>query len=363
MKALITPAIVVAILGIAGYFGWSWWQKHMLLADTGEQVYQTAQVERRTIAQTVDIAGDISPVEQVEVKSEVSAKIKTLQVRLGQVVKSGELLLELDDQELLTEFASVKIEIEGARLEAIKAREDHERDKQLFDRQLIAEKNLVDSRIAMELAENRLERAQARQRNVEDRLSKTRILAPMPGLVLELPVVDGQVVVAAASVNSGTMIMKIANMERLLITTHINQVDVARLSEGMEVDFTVDSVPDVAMRARIRQIAPMASVVRNVKGFTVELLIDQPDERLKPGMTADVVIPLSVSENVLSVPLAAVFSEGRQRVAFVSNGPGQPPVRREIEVGISNLDHVEIKSGLNDGETVLLTRPTPTAGS
>ncbi|MDX6767013.1 MAG: efflux RND transporter periplasmic adaptor subunit [Candidatus Methylacidiphilales bacterium] len=361
MKKLGIYLVVALVMGAGGYGGWRWWQgQRTALEDKGGPVL-TAQVGKQTIDITVEISGDLEPIDVLEVKSEVSAKIKKLHVELGDTVKQGALLVELDDKELQTEKSSVLIEIAGAKLSADKARADHARDQKLYERQLIPEKTLADTRSAMDLADNALDRASKRLQTIEERLSKTQILAPMNGVILELPVVEGQVVVAAASVNSGTMIMKMAKLEQLLIKSHVNQVDVARLKPGMEVKFSVDSIPGVEMGGRIDRLAPTATVKNNIKGFQVEIRIEHPDERLRPGMTADVVVPISRVENVVAVPLTAVFSEpDGSRVVFVQPpvaGSESPPETRPVEIGVSNIHFVEIKKGLQENETVLLARP------
>lgn len=360
MKTLLTWVVVLAVLGAGGFYGWTWWQKQLAQTQNGAVSIPTATVGRQTIELTVEIAGDLEPVDVLEVKSEVSAKIKKLHVELGQTVKQGAVLAELDNTELLTERSQIQIEIEGANLELKKAEEDLVRDERLYDRQLIPERDVAERRNARDLAANRLDRARKRIQTLEDRLAKTTITAPMNGIILEMPVVEGQVVVAAASVNSGTMLMKLANLDQLLIKTHVNQVDVARLSEGMGVEFTVDSIPGVDMAGKVFRIAPTATIKNNIKGFQVEIRIAEPDPRLRPGMTADVVIPISKAEGVLAVPLAAVFNEpGDRKVVFLE---GTDPEARPVEVGVANIHFVEIKSGLNENDVVLLARPPAKKG-
>jgi RND family efflux transporter MFP subunit len=348
----------MGVLGFVGYKGWTSWQKKLQSQQAQADPEMTARVERQTIQLTVELAGDIEPAVQVEVKSELSAKISKLPVVLGGVVQQGDLLLELDNQELLTEKASAEIEIAGAQLSVEKARADYERDYQLHTKELVAERTMLDSKSTLDLAINTFDKSRKRLQNVMDRLSKSKIMAPMNGKILELPVVEGQVVVAAASVNSGTSLMKIADLSKLQISTHVNQVDVAKLKQEMKVSFSVDSIPNLQMEGRIQEIAPTATIKKNIKGFTVELAITQSDERLRPGMTADVVIPIEKVENVLAVPLSAVFSEAGKKVVFIkASDPQISPETREVSVGISNIDYVEIKSGLSEGDTVLLSRP------
>lgn len=363
MKKILFFVVILVVLGGGSFAAWKF-----LLPKAPENSSTTktlsAQVTRQDIELHVEVSGDIEPVVQVEVKPEISARIKKLHVELGQAVKQGDLLVELDDRELLTEADSAEIEISRGRLEAEKAKRDAERDRRLFEKQLISAQAVADSKTQLELAENTLRRAESRLQTVKDRLEKTRVLAPISGTILELPVVEGQVVVGAASVNSGTLLMRLAALDRLQIATHVNQVDVARLSANMPISFSVDSIRKRDMPGVIERIAPTATVRRNVKGFTVQILIENPDPQLKPGMTADVRIPIEKAEGVLAVPLAAVFNDpGGQRVAFVqTNGSNSAPEKRPVEIGIANLDFVHVKSGLEESETVMLTRP-PTPGT
>ena len=359
MKKFLVVLIIIALLGAGGYSGWQWWTKNKSAATEDVPQNLTAQVTRQNIESAVEVSGDIQPVLQVEVKPEISARIKTISIILGDLVKQGQILMELDDRDLLTEKESAEIEIAGAKLSLEKSVKNFERDKQLFDKQLVSKQTLTDTTISRKISENDLEKSMKRLQIVKDKLAKTRIPAPMDGMVLELPVVEGQVVVGAASVNSGTSLVRLADLNRLMISTNVNQVDVARLKAGMPVVFTVDSISDAKMHGHIKSIAPTATIVKNIKGFAVEMAIDKPDPRLKPGMTADVSIPIESVKNVLSIPLAAVFNDNKdQKIAYVKMpGEDQPPEKRVINVGLSNLDFAEVKSGLKENETVLLTRP------
>jgi len=354
---------VILLLAVAGYFGYQHLEKQKAVAMGAKEETLTAEVTRETIELNVEISGDIEPLEQVEVKAEVSAKLTKIHVELGQSVERGQLLFELDDQELLTDLESAELEIESARLALEKTLSDYQRNQRLFEKELIPARDVANSLTDKELAENSVERAHKRLQNVKDKLEKTKVLAPITGMILEMPVVEGQIIVAAASVNSGTLLMKLADLSRLIITTHINQIDVAKLNPKMKIIFFVDPLPDENFAGKIHTIAPTATVKQNVKGFLVEMVIPEPDSRLKPGMTANVVIPIDVRENVLCVPLAAVFSEpDRSKVVYIHNGEGVDPEKRSVQIGVANLDFVEIESGLTENEAVMLTRPRSEKG-
>jgi RND family efflux transporter MFP subunit len=364
MKTWIWIIIALALAGTGAWFGLPYLKALQKPEDPLLSQPLTATVERRDIETVVEVAGDINPLVQVEVKAEVSAKIKKLLVEPGQVVKVGQTLVELDDSDLLTERASSEIEISQTRVELEKAKRDLDRNKRLFEKNLVSEQTYLDADTAFKIASAQQQQAEKRLQIVQDKIAKTKVNAPIAGTALDVPTVEGQVVVAAASVNSGTMLVKLADMSKLLIATHVNQVDIAKLKEGMAVNFTVDSIGTQVMSGKIYRISPLAAVKNNVKGFTVEILIENPDPGLKPGMTANVIVPIDKAPGVLAVPLAAVFSEpGGGKVAYVEKGSGDAKSveKRDITIGASNIDFVEVKQGVSENETVLLVKPRPGA--
>ena len=330
----------------------------------------TAVVTRGDVEQVVDVSGDITPRREVEIKSEISGRIMRILVSEGESVQQGQLLVELDDRDLLDEMASTQTDISIARLQHEKARRDYERAKSRRERNLLSEQQYQDLETAYQLAEKSLLRSEQRLTNVKTRLSRTKIHSPLSGVVLTLNAVVGQVAVGASSVNSGTTLMKVANLDDLIISTHINQIDVARIEPGMRAEFRVDSLPGKKFRAELSSIAPVATVKNNIKGYAVVLGITGDKTGLRPGMTADVSIPVSVAKDVLTVPVTALFRpEGVQRrgadtmLVFVSpNGDVSTAQQREVRVGASNLSRVEIKSGLEENEVVLLVRPGAVGG-
>jgi RND family efflux transporter MFP subunit len=338
----------------AGYFGKE--------ADPSGQARMMSVVEKRNIEFSVDISGDVTPEFQLDVKSEVSGKIKALHVEAGDNVKQGDLLVEIDDTDLLTEKQSVQTEMEGAKLEVTKDRRNYERAKELFESKLISQEQFDNLTSEFEMAENALARANRKIETVEDKLRKTKVTSPMDGTVLTLPTIQGQVVIAAASVNSGTTLMTVANLEKLIVVTQVNQVDVARLKTDQIVKLRADSLRDKEgkMTGRITFIAPIAVAKNNIKGFEVKASIQDPSARLRPGMSVNLSVPIDHADDAISVPISAVFKgEGNKKVVYVRNG--EATEQREVKVGITNFDYAEIKSGVQEGETIMLVEPRGTA--
>ena len=326
----------------------------------GEREEAVARAERRDIESVIEVTGDITPAAQIDVKPEVGGKIKRLHVDVGAAVRRGDLLVEIDDTDLLTEKAGAETEIAGTRLEVDKNRRNFERGRSLFEKRLISQEVFDNLRSELDLAENAMLRAQRRLQTVEDRLRKTRIHAPSGGVVLSLPVIEGQVVIAAASVNSGTTLMTLADLSRLLVVTHVNQVDIAHVHTDQRASFRSDALPGVRSESTVAFVAPVATVKNNVKGFQVEAVIDTPDPRLRPGMTVVMTLPVGSAHDVVSVPVSAIFEEGNNgKVVYVRNGAST--VARKVQVGLSDLFYAEITEGLAPGEEILLTRPRPSA--
>ncbi len=349
---------VLAVLCVVGGAAWLFLQGDLLEADAGVPSDLIAQAERRDIESKLLLSGEVIPAFQVEVKPEVGGKVKSLDVETGQQVKKGDLLAVIDDTDLLTEKSASETEIAGAQLSVDKNRGNFQRAKALFDEKLISKEVYANLEADMLISENSLLKAESRMRSVEDRLSKTRIIAPADGTILNIPVNEGQVVTAAASVNSGTLLMTFADLSRLLIDTHVNQMDVGKVKPKQDVAIEMQGTDTRKIQARVEFVAPLATVKNNIKGFQVQALILDNGGRLKPGMSVSMTVPIGEAKGAVSVPIAAVFSEDDENVVYVkSSKQGQLADRRKVTVGLSNLSFAEITSGLEEGEEILLVNP------
>lgn len=346
-------ALAVALLAGGGWFVLE--GREMFRKEEEIPGNLLGRAERRNIETKLLLTGEVEPAFSVEIKSEVGGKIEAIHVRTGDYAKRGAPLITIDDTDLLTEKSAAGTEIEGAELEVDKRRGNFERARALYEENLISKEVYANLEADLLIAKNSLVRAQARLQTVEDRLSKTRILAPNDGTVLNIPVSEGQVVVGAASVNAGTVLMNFASLDRLMIQTHINQMDVSKVKPGDFLYIKMQGGSDEMVPARIDFIAPVATVKNNIKGFAVHAIIEEEDERLRPGMSLRLEIPVDRAEETLSVPIAGVFAEEDAHVVYVRNGAHTE--RRLVEVGLTNFAFAEIKSGLREGDEVLLIQP------
>ena len=323
----------------------------------GEDGPATARVERRDIQFSIEITGDVTPVLQVEIKPEVSARIIRLPFIAGQKVKRGDVLVELDDRDLKTQRETTLNDIEGARLAVERSKANFGRGEGLFEARLSSKQAFDNLSNDLAVSENALAKAEHALQLIDYQLTKTRILAPNDGTILAMPVVEGQVVATTASVNSGTSLMTIANLADLMVVANVNQVDVAKLNLNQQISVSMDALREPPMSAVIRFISPLAAVKNNIKGFEVDAKIDNPSERLRPGMTVNLTIPVDSVSNAISVPISAVFNEpDATKVVYVKRGGAVE--KRPVKVGVTNYFYTQILEGVQIGEEVLLTPPS-----
>ncbi|HRT08128.1 MAG TPA: efflux RND transporter periplasmic adaptor subunit, partial [Candidatus Paceibacterota bacterium] len=307
MKNIILALVLLGV-GFGGYSVWNSWRKGQEEAGAPAR-RTTAVVELRDIDFAVNAAGEITPAEQVSVRPEIHGKIELLPVDIGDRVKQGDLLFKLDDKELQQQRASNLTDISRAKLELEKAERDLERARRLLSEHLISQELFDDTKTRYELAKVALERSQRDLAIVEERLTKTEVRAPFDCTVLTRPVSIGQAVSGSGGFNSGTEVLTIADLNSMIINAHVNQADVPRLSTGQEVEVSVEAVAGLKVTGVVERIAPQATIKNNIKGYAARIVLKNVDSRVRPGMTANIKIPVASADNVTAVPLAAVFTE------------------------------------------------------
>lgn len=356
MKFLFSILAVVAV-ALGGWFGWQKFGSAFASAVPAPRI-ASAVIETRSIRFAVTAAGDIGPAEQVSVRPEVNGKIDQLPVDVGDFVKKDALLFKLDDRDLVIERDGQDKLVERTRLELSQAEREFKRAQDLFNNKLISQELFEDSRTKFDLAKNSLDRAQKSLDLVLDRLRRTRVTAPFDCTVLTRPVSAGQAVSGSGGFNAGTEVLTIANLSDLIISAHINQADVTRLSVGQEVDVTIEAIPGLRIKGRVERLAPQSTLRNNIRGFAARILLKDVEKAVRPGMTANLSIPVASAENVVAAPLAAVFTETNpdsrqiERYAYVRSG--EEWEKRRIEIGVSDYFFAEVTRGLNAGDEVSL---------
>jgi len=354
---------VFLVLLAAAAGGYVFWHKHSGLraaADPSDRPTM-AVAQTRSISWAVNAAGEIAPAEQVSVRPEINSLIDRLPVDVGDHVRKGEILFTLYDKDLQQQRAQNLTDIEKAKIDLDKAQRDLNRARQLLADKLISQELFDDTKTTYDLARNSLDRAQKDLAVTDEHLTKTVVRAPYDCSVLTRPVSMGQAVSGASGFNSGTEVLTIADLNNMIINAQVNQADVPRLKPNETVEVTVEAVPGLCVTGIVERITPKATIKNNIKGYPVRIALKNVDPRVRPGMTANVKIPVATAEHITAVPLAAVFTEKNaetgQMERFVYVKQDECYEKRNVKVGVADYFFAEIQDGLKEGETVALEMP------
>lgn len=365
MKWLVT----LLVLGGAG-FG-AWW--YFLAAPQAATVPNTVVVARGNIERTVLASGVLEANSLVSVGAEVSGRIEAVHVTLGQDVKKGDLIAEIDslDQEnaIKTQqaiLAGIAAQKRSQQATLATAEAALRRNQQLSTNSLVSQTDLDTAQAAVDSARAQIDQLDAQiaqselsVESAELNLARTRIVAPNDGTIVALLVDEGQTVSAN---NAVPTIAKIADLDTMVIKADISEADVVRVKPGQRVYFTILGEPDVKIDATLREVEPAPTSISSDTASTESAIyynglfdVPNPDHKLRISMTAQVTIVLDEVENALVLSSGLVSRKDPQGNAMVSvyDPATQTAEPRRVEVGLNNNVMAEITSGLSEGEQVV----------
>jgi RND family efflux transporter MFP subunit len=352
--------LLIAILAGCGWGGRVVWKKigPGLFGTKREAKISSTKVKAANIAEEIIAVGRLRAVFSTELRAEINGRITKISAADGQALKRNDEILRLDQQDILTQLQESERNIEASKLRTLRARRDFERQQELQAGRLNAAKEFEDARVTLSLAENDAAIYEARAANLRDKLTKTIIRAPHDGTLLLRDLTEGQLVTSAAAQNGGTLLGEVADLSALMVRTNINEIDVARLKVPDAARIRVDSLRNLMLAGEIKRIATIATETPTdrTRVFPVDVVLDEADARLRPGMSATVMFTLAHVEDVPSVPLSAVFSNA-DSVRYVFVRKGETFEVRGIDIGIADNRRVQILAGLAVGEEVALMRP------
>jgi macrolide-specific efflux system membrane fusion protein len=313
---------------------------------------RTAYVARRDIGSTVLATGVIRPMvgAEVQVGSRVSGILQRLNVSIGDRVRAGDILAELDPLEFQARYDQAMAGLETARVDEEFARIDLERARELHASSVISDAELDAMERSHRMAEANLLQAGANARSAEIQLDYTVIRAPVSGVVASVSTQVGETV--AASFASPTFVT-IIDLDRLEIWAYVDETDIGRVEVGQTATFTVDTYADTDFRGTVTAIQPKAEVVDNVVNYVTLIQIGPTEGKiLRPEMTTTVNIALEGREDVLTLPNGAVRRDSDGVFAFVPEADSLE--RRAIRTGYRGRDYTEVLDGLVEGDEVVV---------
>ena len=333
---------VLIVLAAALALGW-WWQRKG--ADAGAGAYRTAPVERGEIRTAISATGTLSATATVQVGTQVSGTLETVEVDFNDVVTAGQVIARIEPSTLEARLeqasatlASSRASLAEAQASAKNAEADYRRKSELVGRQLIARTEADLALAARDQARARIASANAQVRQQQANVNSARldmekavIRSPVDGVVLKRAVEPGQTV--AASLQTPVLFEIAGDLRRMEIVLAIDEADIGQVRVGQVARFTVDAFPERNFRGRVKQVRLAANNTANVITYPVVVEVDNPDQTLLPGMTANAEIEISRKSNALTVPNAAL----RFRPADESNNGGPPGMgpSRNAAAGVS----------------------------
>jgi HlyD family secretion protein len=356
-----------------------------------------ASVERGTMVKSVVATGKVEPITKIEIKSKANGIIKALNADIDVAVKQGDVLVELDKEQLAAalrgaeaNLLAARASLEGAEAQAKKnlveaegpdaafARRAYERAQSLYSQHLIAQSALDDAHSLVEVSENRKRAAQsqlaigqakiaearaqvaqakaAADRAAEDMANAT-IRAPIRGTVLSRDVEVGSPVSSILNLGANaTLVMTLGDITQVFVRGKVDEADIGRVRLGQEARIRVETFKDKTFNGRVTQISPMGVEKDNVTNFEVRVSIDNPGKELKANMTANAEIVLEEHPNSLILPEAAVTYDAKKTpfVDLLAPGTKTGKTRVEVKVGVGNGTKIQILDGLKQGDRVVL---------
>ena len=365
MKRKIIISIIVIIIVAMG--------SKYLFGNSGSSnklSYATVAVGRSDISNSVTATGTIEPVTEVEVGTQVSGIIDKIYVDYNSVVKEGQLIAEMDKVTLESELASAQATYDGNLAEYQYQMKNFERNKGLFEQNLISEQEYDDSEYNYLKAKSALESSKAALAKAQRNLSYAIITSPIDGIVISRDVEEGQTV--ASGFETPTLFNIAADLTQMQVVADVDEADIGGVAEGQRVSFTVDAYPNDVFEGRVTQIrlgstnSSTSTTDESVITYEVVISAPNPDLKLKPRLTANVTIYILDKQDVLSVPARAlrftpeypliektdivVDCEGTDKVW---TREGNTFTAHPVQLGISNGIMTEILSGVDEGLVIV----------
>ncbi|MEO6461474.1 MAG: efflux RND transporter periplasmic adaptor subunit, partial [Candidatus Eisenbacteria bacterium] len=283
------------------------------------------QARVKDVIQKVKAPGGIEARTTVKISADIPGRVVRLAVQEGDLVRRGQLLLEIDNTQYLSSVrqtqastTSARARLERTRQALTLAEQAYQRRKALFERKLLsrnemdqAENALLDARTEAAAAREEKARLDAALTAARDNLSKTTYRSPIEGRIVGLNIEEGEIVVVGTMNNPGTQILSVADLSRMMVKADVDETDVVDVRVGQKVKITVDALPDTSFDGTVTEVGNSATRAASGSAtgetnFDVEVLFEQTVPEVRPGMTADVEVEVKRADQALAVPIQAV---------------------------------------------------------
>jgi len=387
MKKVWIPLLIILMLAI-------WFLNSRSGSDDVISI-DAEKVELRTIVQKINASGKIQPEESVQITSTITGWITEITVIEGDTVEPGQHLISIDEKQIRPRYNNALSQVKSSEANLKKVKAQMDRTKTLFSQKLISQQELEQVEASFQIALSQAEQANANLLSAEDELSKTRLTAPKYGIVTSITKEEGEMAVGGMF-NPGVL-MTVADLSRMEVEVDVNENDVVNITIGDTTEIEIDAYPDTTFFGVVSEIAHTAQSMnmgsqQQVTNFKVKVKMITVPDRIRPGMSSTVNIITSTIKNALSIPIQALTSrpenykdqkkdnndekkweESDESVSFKKVKPidvvfvikddfegnkaednKKYALVKEISVGISGENYYEIKSGILEGEMIVI---------
>ena len=353
-KLIIAAIIALIFIGTFVFL----WQK----SQPKEVVYSEFTPEMNEVRKTTIITGKIEPRNEVNVKPQISGIITELLKDPGDYVQAGEIIAKVKVIPDMAQLSSAESRVRLANVNLKQAMVDYEREKNLYDQQLVSADEFDKIRQAMYQAKEEVAASQDALQVARDGVSKsnasassTLIRSTISGVILDIPVKVGNSVILSNTFNDGTTIASVANMNDLIFRGNIDETEVGRLYSGMPMKIVIGALQDLTFDASLEYISPKAVENNGANQFEIKAAVKvTKDDKIRSGYCANAEIVLAQAQKTLTIPESAIEFSGDSAFVYVVKGSGKQKTyeRKQVVTGLSDGVNIEIKKGLTTKDKV-----------
>ena len=351
-------------------------------AEAPAVYYKKQEVTAETLEVSIEASGIIEAISSIEIKSKASGEILFLGAEVGDSVKKGSIIGQIDQRTPTNILNQAKSDLEAAKVRLENAKSQYERGTELHANGSISDKAFEDIQENFAQAKSTLVRTEVSYENAKIALDDTIVRSPISGTIISRPVEVGQVISSPTSaVGGGTLLMTMADLSKVRVRALVDEIDVGKVSIGQTVSIKVAAYRDKEFFGTVSKVEPLAKIEQNVTTFPVLIDIDNKENLLLLGMNTDVVIEILNKDVSMSAPSMSlrtrkdVYSaatilnipkeqvdiflrdkikgENFNKFIVIKDGKSGPALTW-VQIGVSDLSNVEIIDGLSSGDTVYI---------
>ena len=353
-KLIIAAIIALIFIGTFVFL----WQK----SQPKEVVYNEFTPKLDSIQKTTIITGKIEPRNEVNIKPQISGIISELYKEAGDYVNAGDVIAKVKVVPEMGQLSSAEMRVRLAEINLKQAQVDFQREENLFNQKLVSADEFDKIKASLDQAKHEKLAAEDALQVVRDGFSKsnakassTLIRSTISGVILDIPVKVGYSVIQVNTMNEGTTIATVANMNNLIFRGNIDETEVGQLVNGMNMKITIGALQDLKFDAALEYVSPKAVESNGANQFEIKAAVKLTEGgKIRSGYSANAEIVLAKADKVLSIPESAIEFSGDSTFVYVVKGEGKSKTyeRKQVETGLSDGVDIEIKKGITAKDKV-----------